>query len=343
MEDDGFFLPHEIIFSILKRVPVKSLLRFRCVCKDWNDLFKTSLFIKEHLHHSSHHRGPSLLLQWGHSTFSMLDSDKKTLLTLSAPSVNPPVDMIDVIGSSYGLVCLQIKVRGSLVLWNPSTRDVQYVPRTKNTRWYRSCQTGFGFSRVVNDYKIVRIYNFLKGVEVEVYSLSTGSWKQIESDNVLKGGSFNGRFAATDEAIYFAYCNHIDVLSFDIATEAFTLIIPGPNIRRNVKLIAYENKLALLSDTELWVMEEATSGGSGQRWNKTKFIGYPNLRRLHPLTIWKNEAIYKYQHAGIYLFNVTTNKLKEFLISRENGLVMSAFNYVESIVSFGNKNSWISA
>ncbi|KAI9127352.1 hypothetical protein K1719_001911 [Acacia pycnantha] len=170
MEDDEFFLPHEIISSILKRLPVKSLLRFRCVCKDWNDLFKTSLFIKEHLHHSSHHRGPSLLLQWDDSTFSMLDSDKKNLLPLSAPSVNQPAHMIDIIGSSYGLVCLQLGIS-----------------------------------------------------EVEVYSLSTGSWKQIEFGNLIEVVSLIGKFAATDEAIYwFAHCNHIDILSFDMATEAFT-------------------------------------------------------------------------------------------------------------------------
>ncbi|KAK4259526.1 hypothetical protein QN277_005849 [Acacia crassicarpa] len=341
MEDDKFFLPHEIIFSILKRLPVKSLLRFRCVCKDWNDLFKTSLFIKEYLHHSSHHRGPSLLLQWDYSIFGMLDSDKKTFLPLRAPSVNQPAYMIDIIGSSYGLVCLQIKVGGSLFLWNPATREVQYVPRSKNTRWYQICHIGFGFSRVVNDYKIVRTYYYLKRVEVEVYSLSTGSWKQLEFGNLLEGVSLHGRFAATDEAIYwFAYLNDIVILSFDMATEAITLIPAGPNIHWNVKLMAYENKLALLSGMKLWVMEETTSGGFGQRWNKTKLI--LNLPSVHSMTIWKNEVIYKCEPVGLYLFNLTTNKLK-FLIPWEYGRLMSAFNYVESLVSIGKKNSWTSS
>ncbi|XP_028754971.1 F-box protein At1g11270-like [Neltuma alba] len=98
--------------NILKRLPVKSLLRLRCVCKGWNDLFKTQLFIKQHLHHSIHHRGPSLLLQWRHDTydlqFGLLEySDKKTLIPLNAPSIHViPFVQVGIIGSSYGLVCL---------------------------------------------------------------------------------------------------------------------------------------------------------------------------------------------------------------------------------------------
>ncbi|KAI9126994.1 hypothetical protein K1719_001553 [Acacia pycnantha] len=299
MEDDEFFLPHEIISSILKRLPVKSLLRFRCVCKDWNDLFKTSLFIKEHLHHSSHHRGPSLLLQCGHSTFSMLDSDKKTLLPPSAPSVNQPVYII---GSSYGLVCLQHRFQ----------------------------------------LRIVKIFDYKPA---EVYSLSTGSWKKVEFINrkLLKGVGLLGKFAATDEAIcWLSYHSQIDILSFDIATEVFTFI-PRPEVQyihRHIRLIAYENKLALLSGIEFWVMEEATSGGSGQRWSKTKVFGSPRLRSLHPLTTWRNEVVFEFEpqpKVGIYLFNLTSNKLKEFLTAGEYG-IRSAFHYVESLVSIGPEN-----
>ena len=60
------------------------------------------------------------------------------------------------------------------------------------------------------------------------------------------------------------------------------------------------------------------------------------------MTIWKNEAIYKCEPVGLYLFNLTTNKL-EFLLPWEYGRLMSAFNYVESLVSIGKKNSLTSS
>ncbi|KAM3357010.1 hypothetical protein P3S68_023724 [Capsicum galapagoense] len=35
-DDIAYTLPSDILFLILTRVPVKSLLRFKCVCKAWN-------------------------------------------------------------------------------------------------------------------------------------------------------------------------------------------------------------------------------------------------------------------------------------------------------------------
>ncbi|XP_059624633.1 F-box/kelch-repeat protein At3g23880-like [Cornus florida] len=42
-------LPHDIIVQILSRLPVKSLLQFRCVCKSWCSLISDSHFVKTHL------------------------------------------------------------------------------------------------------------------------------------------------------------------------------------------------------------------------------------------------------------------------------------------------------
>ncbi|KAL6133793.1 hypothetical protein ACLB2K_066026 [Fragaria x ananassa] len=39
----------DVIAEILARLPVKSLKRFRCVCKSWRDLISHSYFVKEHL------------------------------------------------------------------------------------------------------------------------------------------------------------------------------------------------------------------------------------------------------------------------------------------------------
>ncbi|KAI9127195.1 hypothetical protein K1719_001754 [Acacia pycnantha] len=202
-----YFVPNDIIVDILKWLPVKSILRFRCVCKDWNDLFKTSSFIKQHFHHSIH--GPSLLLQYCFTflpdikQLSLLDSEKKTLVPLNAPSI----------------------------------------------------------------------------------------------------------------------------------------YLPSPNFLENKELITYENKLALLSRSELWIMEEeATSGGSEQRWNK-EFISSACSPELYPWTIWREEAVFIAANPKffLYLLNLTTRKVKEVLISPEYGQVFCAFNYAESLVSIANR------
>ena len=43
-------LPEDIVPDILKWLPVKSLVRFRCVSKSWHSLITSSSFIHMHLH-----------------------------------------------------------------------------------------------------------------------------------------------------------------------------------------------------------------------------------------------------------------------------------------------------
>ena len=54
-------LPDEIVLDILSKLPVKSLLRFRCVCKPWYSSIANPKFISTHLlnhnHHHHHHHG----------------------------------------------------------------------------------------------------------------------------------------------------------------------------------------------------------------------------------------------------------------------------------------------
>jgi hypothetical protein len=46
-------LPADMIVDILLRLPVKSLLRFKCVCKDLYFLVKSKDFIDHHFHHKT--------------------------------------------------------------------------------------------------------------------------------------------------------------------------------------------------------------------------------------------------------------------------------------------------
>ncbi|KAK6792905.1 hypothetical protein RDI58_011986 [Solanum bulbocastanum] len=49
MDDYVANFPEDIVNEILLRCPVKSLLRFKCACKNWYALIKTSKFIQQHL------------------------------------------------------------------------------------------------------------------------------------------------------------------------------------------------------------------------------------------------------------------------------------------------------
>lgn len=50
-------LPLDIIIAILSRLSVKSLLRLKCVCKDWFNLISDSFFVYTHLQHAKANSG----------------------------------------------------------------------------------------------------------------------------------------------------------------------------------------------------------------------------------------------------------------------------------------------
>ncbi|XP_028755885.1 putative F-box protein At5g62060 [Neltuma alba] len=109
--DDGIpFLPEEIIANILKRIPVKSLIRFQCVCKQWKNLLTTPSFIADHLHHPCHDDTPSILLQSNHRVDPLklcFVDDKKRVRELQNPPLIDSLRGANVIGSSNSLLCVE--------------------------------------------------------------------------------------------------------------------------------------------------------------------------------------------------------------------------------------------
>ncbi|KAK4256288.1 hypothetical protein QN277_009173 [Acacia crassicarpa] len=297
MDSDVLFLPHDIIRNILKRLPVKSLIRFQCVCKDWQNLIQNPSFIADHLQQSTH-ENPYLLLEcidiniplrW---RLILLDCGLQVRGFQYSPS-NNYLRNASIVGSCNGLLCLEIhefnRSPRSLSLWNPATTAVRHVPRTRTSiSDFDDCVTGFGFSPIVNEYKIVRIYADLtyadfynEFTEVEVFSLNRGTWKEIDVGN-LEGVRLKSETVTANGAIFWSGVNlivekkegkdnidfpededyteeaedEVDVIvSFDVAKEVFTLI-PWPELDYNAdrKLTVYENKLAILCD--IWDNEE---------------------------------------------------------------------------------------
>ena len=103
------FLPQEIITNILICLPVKSLMRFHCVCKQWKTLIKSQSFISDHLYHSTH-QTPSLLFQPKRlrkylPLLHLLDHEMQVHDIPTIPLFNHSPFRIR--GSCNGLLCLQ--------------------------------------------------------------------------------------------------------------------------------------------------------------------------------------------------------------------------------------------
>ncbi|KNA05642.1 hypothetical protein SOVF_188480 [Spinacia oleracea] len=204
-------LPEDIVIEILVKLPVKSLLRFKSVCKRWNSLIKTTSFIIRYNSPSRRHNNSKLLCFREDpitQTHVVSLHDHKTLekiQDLEFPSFidddSVPFDKdIQIFGPvNNGIYCINDRLNlwgGTLILWNPCTKSYKHIlPATisdATERDTKSFQIGFGYDDSINDYKIVVICHWDETVyngdnpptdrwHVRVYNNATESWTTIHN------------------------------------------------------------------------------------------------------------------------------------------------------------------
>ncbi|KAJ0082161.1 hypothetical protein Patl1_09782 [Pistacia atlantica] len=186
----------ELILQILIRLPVKSLVRFRCVSKSWCALIDSQHFISLHLQHSINTQTNLHVI--------LSDCENKTdHYSLAFDEVfDEPLTKFNnvftsdkgykIVGSCNGLLCLSYSIPKNerLILWNPFTRRYKKLPtaRVSKLRLSPAYRYGFGYDDVSNDYKVLKLipsyglksYRHI-GNEAEVYSLRLNSWKRVEN------------------------------------------------------------------------------------------------------------------------------------------------------------------
>lgn len=182
-------LPDDITIDILSRLPVKSLARFRCVCKSWRSLLTDACFVKAHLDQSPRLRTVDLLKydDGNSSRIGVYRSHRRELSRLD-PSFGRP-DRYDVVDSCNGVLCLSVYYkdnpnRSDIFIWNPSIHECKVVPQLHS---HVSGLIAFGFNPLsghLDDFKVVSI-NFYSGAhpdshssEAQIYSLRSNSWKK---------------------------------------------------------------------------------------------------------------------------------------------------------------------
>ncbi|CAO2819015.1 unnamed protein product [Amaranthus hypochondriacus] len=208
LEDGG--LPHEILFDeILVRLPVRDLLKYRCVCKTWKSLIDGQEFVYAHLkNYKNNYEGNHLLVISGPKNMWYMTRDQ--VMVRRGDTFRKVMELEFLVASdgtcnlSYvnGLILVKKKnYRGfnGINLWNPSINRYLNVPNPNsmfdslNDATYFELGLGFYSNSCLNDYKIIIIvypsaevkYNFgrryratISGL-VHVYTLSSNSWCSI--------------------------------------------------------------------------------------------------------------------------------------------------------------------
>ncbi|KAK8556443.1 hypothetical protein V6N13_064475 [Hibiscus sabdariffa] len=317
----GSDLPEALVLEILSKLPIKSLTRFRCVCKPWSSSFQTPLFITKHLQNNLRNNNLNLLHK---------------------------VD-----GPCNGILCLD-DGRDKAALWNPSTREFKILPQSSVQRPplvdYTSFDClGFGYDSQTDDYKVVTfVVNYFEedsdagsmfeqNNQVELYSLRSDSWKEISYPGVNPDGS--PPFNCYINGVYYWQAGHL-ILSFDMVNEKFsTLPLPLPQTLDGFysHLLDFNGLLGAIfypgegieKSFDLWVMNES--------WTKQFSIeSVPGVEML--LGFWKNgEFFIESSDHELVLFDPSTRELKNLGIHASKW-TMQITAYVESLVPINGRS-----
>ncbi|XP_045831787.1 F-box only protein 8-like [Trifolium pratense] len=246
MVTNTLYVPHDLIIQILLRLPVKSLIRFKCVRKSWLTLISNTHFANSHFEITSAHSRRILFIS--SPDFETRSMDLEASITDDSASTSPSLQFLcpqyyfrlRIICSCRGFIFLH---RSTMIyLWNPSTRVHKQIPLSPidsiyGVNYEYICYLyGFGYDQSRDDYLLVTMscdrnlrYN-LHGdyySRLEFFSLRDNTWSEIEGthfpymnafDYPMVGSLFNG---AIHGLAFHLDLSMIVIVAFDLTERNF--------------------------------------------------------------------------------------------------------------------------
>ncbi|XP_065861956.1 F-box protein CPR1-like [Euphorbia lathyris] len=346
-------LPPELISNILSRLPVDSLLRFRCVSKSYCAEIDDPNFIKTHSKISmetNSNLGVIFSDLQHDSLYSVSFDSFDRVVELDYPlkidvSSYDPIDIfsihnIKIVGSCNGLLCFSNSV-GRVALINPATRKYQILPflplehkseeRSESVSW----TLGFGYDPIADDYKVVRLGQFIGFSsasfmnETMIYSLKSNSWREISGMSYVLGTD-NKMGLLLGDALHWSVdvdrimASPSKIVAFNLGTEKFT-VVPEPELSGGEEklcslcILSVGRRLSICANYgipkgfEIWVMKEY---GVKESWTKLISVT-PNLlsfnfKGMTTLPFSKNgdELLMGIQGRNLVWYNLKEKTLK---------------------------------
>ncbi|XP_016454950.1 F-box/kelch-repeat protein At3g23880-like [Nicotiana tabacum] len=350
MEESSFEIPIELITEILSRLPVKSLLRFRCVSKSWLCLISSPEFAYTHLNiaaNSKEYTQHSVILKSCPPDFKLKNCSLSSLLYDSVTEafdlgypMKKPWGYVRIVGSVNGLVCLVIE-RKYFLLWNPSIRKFKKLPDPRGGYYI---MYGFGYDELHDDYKVVVIsdrlsYNGLDHVGVRIYSLKSNSWRNIRERWSGKLPSMWGAFL--NGKLHWTALTRSGIFYIDLADEKwgkmkqpcfgkgdFDIWLCMGVLGSDLSLFCNIPK----TRAEMWVMKEY---GVEESWTKMFTVNWPDdpveYAFCPPFCMSNKGEISFWFGSTFMIYNPKDSSIRYREVTNR-GVIYEADIYIESLV-----------
>ncbi|KAG7559612.1 F-box domain [Arabidopsis thaliana x Arabidopsis arenosa] len=249
-------IPQEIVDEILTKLPVKSLVRFKAVSREWRGTIESNFFIEKHNQYqkSLQLRQVRIILLSEEKRYNGLALENMLISSSGIIPVSPylPIrafnrfDGYKISEPCDGLICLYTQTR-IFSLFNPATTSRRRLPKPTSI----VCDGGhrvftlLGIGRensVSPRYKLLWFFEFdnrrmNKSTRCMVFALDTNTWRyvdppkcrvhydhpQIHLDGVMYCFTHN-----MEQQSYFE--KDLKLLAFDLHTETFQSISITPDI-----------------------------------------------------------------------------------------------------------------
>jgi F-box interacting protein len=331
------YLPHELIIQILMWLPVKSLIRFKCIRKLWFSLVSDSHFANSHFQLTAAAHTPRIMCisYLSHEIRSIdfeafLNDDPASLnLNFSLPESYFPVEIR---GSCRGFILLYRDT--NIYIWNPSTGFKKQIHGSPFRSKLAIHIHGFGYDQLRDDYLVVVLsYDItVVSTRLKFFSFRDNTWKETEGapfaysviPSRRKGFLFNG-------SIHWLALRHDlrwnVIVAFDLM-ERKLFEMPLPNNVHHSALVhsglwVFGKYLSVwakdnANDTvEIWVMKEYNVHSS---WTKTLVLSVDAIPDHY------FQPIYSTKNGDIIGRNMHSTSVSD-VIGSNHGTRLVKYNY----------------
>ncbi|KAG4931991.1 hypothetical protein JHK87_045993 [Glycine soja] len=352
-------LPQELIHEILLRLPVKSLIRFKTVCKSWLSHISDPHFTASHFKLGAAPTERLLFLSPIAREFLSIDFNESLNDDSASAALNcdfvEHFDYLEIIGSCRGFLLLDF--RYTLCVWNPSTGVHQFVkwsPFVSSNIMgldvgdeFSLSIRGFGYDPSTDDYLAVlaSCNDELVIIHMEYFSLRANTWKEIEASHLSFAEiAYNEVGSFLNTAIHwlaFSLEVSMDVIvAFDLTERSFSeILLPIDFDLDNFQLCVLAVLGELLNlcaveeirhSVEIWAMGEYKVRSS---WTKTTVVSldYFSSLSLFPICSTEDGDIVGTDGCNVLIKCNDEGQLQEYQIY-SNGPYRSAV-YTESLLS----------